>query len=158
MNLQEIIVSGFADLKLLLTSKASLEADLATAKQTIGTLSTNLDAVTGQLSVAQGEVVGHLATITVLNGAAETHATALAAKDTEIATLKAGAKSAGEQAVALVAGQGLPAGAAPPVAASTKATTVAEFRAEYNRLLGTGKAREASEYWKANADLVFPKT
>ncbi len=160
MNLQEIIVSGFSDLKLLLTSKASIEADLATAKQTIGTLSTNLGAARAEFVVAQAQVVAHAATITAASDAAATHATDLAAKDAEIAALKAGAKSAGETAVNLVAAQGVPAGSLPATASAggTAKKSVTEFRAEYNRLLSEGKAKEASEYWKANADLVFPKS
>lgn len=113
MTIIESITAGFAELKALLTSKSSLDAELTKLK--------------AELEQSQSQIKGYIEAsdnfkakleAATAQGSADAKniidlTASLKAKDEEIATLKAEAKSSGRQAAEMLSNAGLPAGQLP---------------------------------------------
>lgn len=131
-------------------------ADLTTARASITTLTTARDTATarvtaleGQVTVITGERDTARARVTELEGQVRTITT-------ERDTLKANAKTTTERATEIAATVGVP-----PVVAETKPAggngemTSEKARAEYARLSGEGKAREAGQFYLKHRALIL---
>lgn len=113
----------------------ALEADLATAKQTIGTLGTQLEASKADLQKAND---------------------ALTSKATEISTLTASLEKEKQRTTDTLAAMGISPDQLPASEPKGEAGANGETAwAKYNRLHNEGKHREAGEFYAANAEEIF---
>lgn len=130
MTIVEATQAGFAKLEALFSSKSSLEADLAKARNENTELQATLKRQ--EQEIQNLKATGQAATDRAAADAKQiTDLTAaMASRDAEIAALKAGAKSAGQQAAEMLSAAAIPAGQLP--AANPNRETIDSLRAKLN--------------------------
>lgn len=134
MNLLETIQSGFAELKATLSSKVSLDAELTQARAENAALTLQLKAATDATASLKELNDSHAATVNAKDIEIDGLKASVSAKDAEIAKLNSEAKSLGERAVALVAGQGIASKDLPASLSASSGSTRDELMAEFAKL------------------------
>jgi hypothetical protein len=156
MTLTETIKAGFAELKTLLSAKPAEVGDAAAKLKDFETkftsLSTDMEKLT--LNCATGET-----TIKDLNAQVVKLTGEATAKDGEITSLKAAAKTAGEVAVDLVAATGLDAAQLPAAGRSAADKSAKPSLREQYLALSRTDAVAASKFYAENqANPLFWKS
>jgi len=152
MNLIETVTTGFAELKALLSSKVSLDAELTQARAEKEALSTQLKAANDSLAALQQKDESGATTIAAKDIEIDNLKATVAAKDAEIAKLNSEAKSLGERAVALVAGQGIASKEMPSSLSANTSNSREELMAEFNKI--TDPKARATFYAKHRETLL----
>jgi chromosome segregation ATPase len=149
MTFQEI-VAEVKDLKAKLTAFVTGKETTEVAAQ-VAAFQTRIEAV----EKASTQAAADLATAQQTIGTLQTQ---INAKDGEIATLKAEAKtveeSAADKARKLVAGQGVAVEALPTGKEGKSADPKVAAEKEYARLIIEGKSMEAGQFWQKNRELL----
>lgn len=152
MNLLETIQSGFGELKALLSSKVSLESELAQARAENATLSTELKAANEVVTGFKELQDSYSSSLAAKDTEITSLKSDLAAKDAEIAKLNSEAKSLGERAVALVAGQGIASKDIPASLSASSGATRDDLLAEFSKI--TDPKARATFYAKHRESLL----
>lgn len=144
-TLLETLNARFDELVSLFSAKPAAGAAAPDHTQAITDFRSQLAGFKSELTAKDGE-------ITTLKAQAETDKTTISGLQTKIKDLEAKAKTAGETAADIVAGQGLkvedmPAAGTPAGGAPTKPS----LRAQYNKLIAEGKSTEAGAFYAEHA-------
>jgi hypothetical protein len=150
MTLREI-VSKLAGIEAKLNAPALNPVDLTAARTELASL-TNLCGV--ELTARDAEIVKLKADATTSATKITELTGQVTAKDAEIVTLKSAAKGAGEQAVAIVAKAGIPAGATPAAEPGDAVNEPVKLMARYHELRAQNPTA-AGEFYLKNRDKMF---